>query len=151
METKREPYRPMPPMLWHKFLVFVYLPVFGVINLIDSVLLIPKVLKSRAMATMPLVMIVMLLCALFVIGMSLFAFVLRRRLDDGRQNAPMQLFWFFLLNCVPRLITLLLTGVLSRAFDGSLSLSALIALAVSLAMAILNLIYYKKRAWLFDC
>lgn len=141
----------MPSMLWHKCLVKVLLPLYGVVNIIDGVKAIPTALNSRALSTMPLLLILLVVDALIVIALGVFAFVLRRRLDDGRENAPHQLFLFYMLNCLPRLMTLLAVAMLDRTFGSWTFLSGAIGFGFALFMAILNHIYYKKRAWLFDC
>ena len=144
---------PAMPMKWFKFLIWFTLFVAALSNLVTGLNMLTgnqyEGLANRVYALFKDLKTVDMLFGLLMIGLAAFAIYTRFRLSGFYKNGPLLLNIVYGANAGIGLIYLIAADAATKGVLNLDYSSAIISLVTSIAMIIINAVYFKKRAHLF--
>lgn len=152
---------PEQPMKWHKFLIYFSLFAGAIINLINGVLYLTGYLYNTSMdagadmvyATFPGLRSIDVVWGIICVGLAVFGIYTRFSLAKFRARGPELLFALYITVPLASLLYIIAYYVCVNAVvefnDISLIVQTMRQVVINIAMAFVNRVYYRNRAYLF--
>lgn len=146
----QQPYAPQKPMGWFKFLIYFSLWAGAILNIISGLSTFISVVTYSTYSLFPGQIAVDVIYGIVCILLGVYTIVTRFQLARFRKNAPMMLHSIYILSIAFSVIYLIATSAVTMIpLSQFLNAQMIGSFGGSIAMIVINVIYFGKRSDMF--